>query len=230
MTMMMVGTVRSFLFAALAIVSVSGFSIAPHGPTTLTVTRTHTSRLEASSSSSSPDTDKDVLSATFCSRRTMLAGLTSAVLLGQASAANAMPMVKTTEFNTILKESGRGVQMVEFSGSKNEVVTVKLMDGTKFGVSDVIESSTDPRSPLALAATCREYNVPTKFVQLDAILASTSTNKKKKNYANSAVREAAEKEKVKQERMKLEEEARLRALYDMEVKEAQATVPEVKTE
>ena len=172
-------------------------------------------------SSKSEDTTTTTTTSVAPSRRLVLGGLLSgALVLGGSRSSNAIPLVTTKEFETILRESGRSVQVVEFSGVKNEIVTARLVDGTAFGVADVVESSTDPRSPLALAAICREYNVPTKFLSLEAILSKTSTNKKKKNYANSAVREAAEKEKIKQERMRQEEAARLKALYEMEAAEA----------
>jgi hypothetical protein len=85
--------------------------------------------------------------------------------------------------------SGYAVQ----TGPKSENVIVKLVDGTNFGIKDVVESPTDPRSPLKVAAACRESGVRTKFVDLEAVLASAP--KKKKLYTNQRVQEAAEKEK-----------------------------------
>jgi hypothetical protein len=134
----------------------------------------------------------------------------------------AIPMVKTDEFENILRDSGRSIQIVEFAGTTGETITVTLVDGTTFGISDIIESPTDPRSPLKISAMCRQYKVPTKFVAFDAILATTP--KKKKVYMNSIVQKAAEKEVLKIERMKQDEEERLAALYQMETEEAKRSV------
>jgi hypothetical protein len=123
-------------------------------------------------------------------------------------------MVTTAEFQSILKDSSRSVSLVKFAGPQSTLVTVRLIDGTIFQISDVIESSTDPRSPLKLAADCRLYKVPTQFD-----LGITTT--KRKIYSNAAVREAAEKEKIKQQRMQEDEQARLKALYEQQ--EAMAT-------
>mmetsp|Transcript_9820 Transcript_9820/g.14728 ORF Transcript_9820/g.14728 Transcript_9820/m.14728 type:complete len:200 (-) Transcript_9820:219-818(-) len=129
--------------------------------------------------------------------------------------ANAVPMVTVDEFETILKDSYKSVSSVEFSGVKGETVTVKLVDGTIFGISDLIESPTDPRSPLKLVSTCKGYNIPTKFSYLDGVL-SSSPKKKKKVYMNERVAEAAKKEEAKRLRIEEDEQARLKELYDME--------------
>jgi hypothetical protein len=50
---------------------------------------------------------------------------------------------------------------VEFSGPRNDNVIVKLIDGTAFSISDVVESLVDPRSPLKIANICEK----TKFQQ-----------------------------------------------------------------
>jgi len=72
------------------------------------------------------------------------------------------------------------------------------------------ESSTDPRSPLRLAATCRLYNVPTKNVGLSNALTELTNpdSRKKKVYMNDNVRSAEVKNKEKALRM--EEDERLR--------------------
>lgn len=67
-----------------------------------------------------------------------------------------IPVITTDEFLIILRDSAKSIQRVEFSGPKAETVRVKLIDGTQFGLSDVVESSTDPRSPLKVQAACRE--------------------------------------------------------------------------
>mmetsp|Transcript_29998 Transcript_29998/g.39263 ORF Transcript_29998/g.39263 Transcript_29998/m.39263 type:complete len:242 (-) Transcript_29998:32-757(-) len=138
--------------------------------------------------------------------------------------AGAIPMATTSEFEGLLKGGAKSVQIVEFNGVKSEIVTVKLVDGTVFGISDVIESPYDPRSPLKIAATCREYKIPTKFVGLESVLSSTSTTSKKKQvYMNNRVLEAAKKEKEKKERMAQDEEDRLRQIREMEEMEMAAT-------
>lgn len=82
-----------------------------------------------------------------------------------------------------------------------------------------MESSTDPRSPLKLSAACRESGVKTKFVDLEAMLASNPN--KKKMYTNQRVRDAQEKEKERLERIRQDEEQRLAQLAEMEKLESQ---------
>jgi len=91
------------------------------------------------------------------------------------------------------------------------------VDGTTFGIADLYESPTDPRSPLKLVATCRSYNVPTKFDGLEDAVSqlSGSGSKKKKVYLNKRVQEAMEKEREKKERMARDEEDRLEELQRM---------------
>ena len=127
-------------------------------------------------------------------------------------------MVKTDEFENILRDSGRSIQVVDFAGTNGETITVRLVDGTTFGIADIIESPTDPRSPLKISAMCRQYKVPTKFLAYDAVLATTP--KKKKVYMNSIVQKAAEKTLLKKERMRVDEEERLAALYLVEEADA----------
>jgi hypothetical protein len=146
------------------------------------------------------------------SRRAFLvAGLAAAVAFQATPSYAAMAMVTADEFNIILRDSSRGITRVEFSGPKSDTVTVRLVDGTAFGIKDVIESSTDPRSPLKIAAACRENKVPTRFVDIESILSTTP--KKKKMYTNERVAEAARKETEKKIRMQQDEEDRLAALY-----------------
>jgi hypothetical protein len=133
-------------------------------------------------------------------------------------AALAIPMVSTPEFESVLRDSARSVQVVEFSGPRSTIATVRLVDGTTFGINDIIESSTDPRSPLQLAATCRQYKVPCKFVMLEEALSSVP--KKKKLYQNEIVQKAAGKEKLRKERMQQDENDRLAAMYQLEEQEA----------
>lgn len=131
------------------------------------------------------------------------------------ASANAIPMVSTDDFAILLRDSSLSVQVVEFSGPKSETVLVKLVDGTTFGIKDVVESSTDPRSPLKLAAACRESSVKTKFVDLESIISSAP--KKKKLYTNQRVQEAQEKERERQERIRRDEEERIEQLRKLEL-------------
>lgn len=124
-------------------------------------------------------------------------------------------MVSPDEFNIILRDSARSIRVVEFTGPKSETITVRLVDGSSFGIKDIIESSVDPRSPLKISAACRENKVPTKFPELEALLANQSPSKKK-IYSNSRVAEAAAKEKDKKIRMEQDEVDRLAALYKQE--------------
>ena len=79
--------------------------------------------------------------------------------LADPQVANAIPGVTVAEFDTILKTSAKSVQLVQFSGPKSENAVVTLIDSTQFIITDLFESSTDPRSPLKLLATCRSYGV-----------------------------------------------------------------------
>lgn len=139
----------------------------------------------------------------------------------------AIPLVTVDEFGIILRDSPLSVQIVEFSGPKAETVTVKLVDGTTFGLKDIVESSTDPRSPLKLAALCRESGVKTKFVDLEALLTKTP---KKKLYTNQRVQEAQAKERAKEERIRQDEEDRLAAVAKMEQEQADGEAAPTKIE
>jgi hypothetical protein len=93
-------------------------------------------------------------------------------------------------------------------------VIARLVDGTAFGIKDVIESSVDPRSPLKIAANCRENKVPTRFVDIEAVL--STTNKRRKKYSNSRVAEADRKQGEKKIRFQEDEENRLAELFRQE--------------
>lgn len=151
------------------------------------------------------------------SRRGFLVGagaITGVISLQQSAVA--IPLLTVDELGIILRDSPYSVQIVEFSGPKAETITVKLVDGTSFGLKDIIESSTDPRSPLKVAAACREVGVKTKFVDLEALLTKTP---KKKLYTNQRVQDAQAKTKAQEERMRQDEEDRLAALQKMEKEE-----------
>lgn len=142
---------------------------------------------------------------------------TAMVLLSFQQSAMAIPMASVDEFETILKDSPLSIQVVEFSGPRSETVVVKLLDGTVFGIKDVVESATDPRSPLKVSAACREANVKTKFVDFEAILAGSP--KKKKIYTNERVQKAYELQAAQKERIRLDELDRLAQLAKMEEQE-----------
>lgn len=153
-------------------------------------------------------------------RRKFLASSFAAAATGLFSfqkSAMAMPMASADEFNTVLRDSPLSIQVVEFSGPRSETVVVKLVDGTVFGIKDIIESSSDPRSPLKIVASCRDANVKTKFVELEAILAGSP--KKKKMYTNERVQKAYELQAERKERMRLDE---LDRLAQVEVQERAA--------
>ena len=119
----------------------------------------------------------------------------------------AIPMATFDEFGTVLRDSPLSIQVVEFSGPRSETVVVKLVDGTVFGIKDIIESPSDPRSPLKVVASCREANVKTRFVDLEAVLAASP--RKKKMYTNERVQKAYELQAAQKERMRLDELDRL---------------------
>jgi hypothetical protein len=148
--------------------------------------------------------------------------------LGLQQSALAIPMVTVDELGIILRDSPYSVKIVEFSGPKAETITVKLVDGTSFGLKDIVESSTDPRSPLKVSAACREAGVKTKFVDLEELLTKSKT--KKKLYTNERVQAANTKTKEQEERMRQDEVDRLEALQKMEEEGAAAAAAAKKTE
>mmetsp|Transcript_11334 Transcript_11334/g.27176 ORF Transcript_11334/g.27176 Transcript_11334/m.27176 type:complete len:262 (-) Transcript_11334:861-1646(-) len=135
----------------------------------------------------------------------------------------AMPMASFDEFNTVLRDSPLSIEVVEFSGPRSETVVVKLVDGTVFGIKDIIESPSDPRSPLKVVASCREANVKTRFVDLEAVLAGSP--RKKKMYTNERVQKAYELQAAQKERMRLDELDRL-AQVEAQEKAAEALARE----
>mmetsp|Transcript_19329 Transcript_19329/g.53888 ORF Transcript_19329/g.53888 Transcript_19329/m.53888 type:complete len:250 (+) Transcript_19329:212-961(+) len=159
-------------------------------------------------------------------RRNFLASSFAAAATGLFSfrqSASAIPMASVDEFDSILRDSPLSVQIVEFSGPRSESVTVKLVDGTVFGIKGIIESPTDPRSPLKVAAACREANVKTRFVDLEAMLAGATT-KKKKLYTNERVQKAYELQAAQKERMRQDELERLRQVAIQEEEQETARV------
>ena len=132
---------------------------------------------------------------------------TATGLFSFQQSAMAMPMATVDEFNTVVRDSPLSIKVVEFSGPKSETVVVKLLDGTVFGIKDIVESSIDPRSPLKVVATCKSANVKTSFVDLEAMLAGSP--KKKKMYTNERVQKAYELQAAQKERIRLDELDRL---------------------
>lgn len=151
-------------------------------------------------------------------RRNFLATSFAAVgLFSFQQSAMAIPMASVEEFNSIIRDSPFSVEVVEFSGPRSESVVVKLVDGTVFGIKDIIESPSDPRSPLKIVATCRDANVKTKFVDLEAVLAASP--KKKKMYTNERVQKAYELQAAQKERIRLDELDRLAQVEAQAAKE-----------
>jgi len=151
-------------------------------------------------------------------RRNFLAtSFVAAGLFSFQQSAMAIPMASVEEFNSILRDSPFSIDVVEFSGPRSETVVVKLVDGTVFGIKDIIESPSDPRSPLKIVATCRDANVKTKFVDLEAVLAASP--KKKKMYTNERVQKAYELQAAQKERIRLDELDRLAQVEAQEAKE-----------
>lgn len=161
---------------------------------------------KADSFSSSAAYDQTFIS----NRRSFMSILTGCSLLvtvaASSSPAHALPMVTSDEFDIILRDSARSIEQVEFSGPRSETVTVRLMDGTAFGIQGVVESSTDPRSPLKIAAACKSNLVPAHFVDIENVLAASP--RKKKVYTNSRVLEAAVRQEEKKVRLQQDEELR----------------------
>jgi len=133
--------------------------------------------------------------------------------------AMAIPMATFDEFGILLKDSPSSVDVVEFSGPKGETIVVKLVDGTQFGIKDIVESAVDPRSPLKVQANCNEAGVTTKFVDLENMLNGLDV-KKRKLYTNERVQKATVKNEERKERMRIDEEDRLTELAQIEQQEA----------
>jgi hypothetical protein len=171
-----------------------------------------TSRQQYSSAlrmTESIDNESNELNDHWEQRRSFLTSSLAAAVTGLFAfqqSAMAMPMAAVEEFNSVLRDAPLSIQVVEFSGPRSETVVVKLVDGTVFGIKDIVESPSDPRSPLKVVASCRDADVKTKFVDLEAVLAGSS---KKKLYANERVRKAYELQAAQKERIRLDELDRL---------------------
>jgi hypothetical protein len=203
-------------FYGLLLLAGSASSFCPQQPTT-TQQQRRTSLLACNMNMNMARKDTVISRKGFVAAASALA--TASIMIGNAQPALAIPMVTADELGIIMRDSPMSIQIVEFSGPKSETITVKLVDGTSFGVKDIIESSTDPRSPLKVAAACRENRVPAKFVNYESVLANAP--KKKKLYTNERVQLAAEKEQAKKLRMEQDEVERLEALRQMGLPETQ---------
>ena len=196
--------------------TVSGFSVPTSSRSLSQKTQLH---------ATTPNNRQDEPNNNTMQRRTLLSNLlvaSSAFLLAPTiTNAAPVPSISSDEFDTILKDSAKSILSVELSGPKSETAIVKLVDGTTFTIGDLVESSTDPRSPLKLVARCRLYKIPVKNTGLlsavsgEGSIISTS-GKKKKNYMNPRVQAAEVKEQAKRERMAEDERERLEELYKME--------------
>jgi hypothetical protein len=116
-----------------------------------------------------------------------------------------IPMITMDQFiNTVIRDSASSIRSIEFSGPQSETVRIILQDDSVFGISDVIESPTDPRSPLKLVAVAKANGIPVRFVNLESIVV-----RNKAVYANERVQAAFVKEQEKAQRMQADEEWRL---------------------
>ena len=209
--------------------SVTGFSILPSPRSTSPQTKLHatTPHNDNKDGSSSNIPNKKIM----MQRRTLLSNLIAAsctipfLLAPSITNAASIPSITSADFDIILKDSAKSILNVELSGPKSETAIVKLVDGTTFNISDLIESSTDPRSPLKLVARCRLFNITVKNTGLasavsgDGSIVSTS-GKKKKNFANPRVQKAEKLNEIARERMAQDERERLEELYKYEGKQA----------
>jgi len=142
---------------------------------------------------------------------TVSCGICATILLPDN--AFAMSGVTVAEFEILVRDSAKSIKSVVFSGPKGETAVVTLADDTQFAITDLIESSIDPRSPLKLAATCRLNNVPTKFSTYeDAVRSASPGSKKKKVYMNKRIQRADQLNKEKKIRMAQDEVERLEEL------------------
>lgn len=154
-------------------------------------------------------------------RRTLITNFSALpFLLSPPKTANAdsIPSISSADFDIILKDSAKSILSVELSGAKSETAIVKLVDGTTFAIGDLVESSTDPRSPLKLVARCRLFKIPVKNTGLaNALPNMTSVSgKKKKNFANTRVQQAEKLNEEARARMAEDERERLEEVYKSE--------------
>lgn len=197
--------------------AVTGFSQSASSPRT-TSSRT---KLQANCHDDEPSNSKNHR---MMQRRNLLTNLFTAssalLLLPAASNAEALS-ITSDEFDIILKDSAKSILSVELSGPKSETAIVKLVDGTTFTISDLVESSVDPRSPLKLVARCRLYKITVRNTGLVSAVTGegniiSTSGKKKKNFMNPRVQEAEKKNVEKRARMAEDERERLEELYKME--------------
>lgn len=107
-----------------------------------------------------------------------------------AMSSSNLPLITVAEFETIFKSSSKSIQRVElFSYSPmDQRAIVTLVDGSKFGLSNLmVESPTDPRSPLKLVSTLKRYNIPYRFPLIEEA-SSKYSQTKRKLYLNMMLR------------------------------------------
>jgi hypothetical protein len=133
-----------------------------------------------------------------------------------------IPMITMNQFlTTVLRDSASSIRCIEFSGPQSETVRIILQDDSVFGIADVVESPTDPRSPLKLAAAAKANGIPVRFLNLEAVLLSSRSQQPKAIYTNERVQAAAVKELEKARRMQADEELRLMELERMNQQSSQ---------
>jgi hypothetical protein len=99
-------------------------------------------------------------------------------------------MATTDAFITTSRDSARSIDRVEFSGPKNENVVVRLVDGTAFGIKDIVESSADLRQ------NCGHVQCQQHCLQICRFWKHHSwLPHREKQYMQMLVLEAAEKQK-----------------------------------
>mmetsp|Transcript_23221 Transcript_23221/g.50295 ORF Transcript_23221/g.50295 Transcript_23221/m.50295 type:complete len:226 (+) Transcript_23221:94-771(+) len=199
--------------------TVSGFSISSSSTRSVS-SRTKLHANTPNNRHDEPSNSKNIM----MQRRSLLSSLlaASSTLFLLPTITNAETLsISSDEFDVILKDSAKSILTVELSGPKSETAIVKLVDGTTFTISDLVESSVDPRSPLKLVARCRLYKIPVRNTGMVSAVTGegniiSSSGKKKKNFANPRVQKAEALNVKKRERMAEDERERLEELYKME--------------
>jgi len=197
---------------------VTGFSVVALPSCDSPQTKLHSADLvDFDSNSPNPNNNKIMQRRTLITNFSALSFLLAPITPNIANA-DSIPSITSADFDIILKDSAKSILAVELSGPKSETAIVKLVDGTTFAIGDLVESSTDPRSPLKLVARCRLFKIPVKNTGLaDALPNLTSVSgKKKKNFANTRVQQAEKLNEEARARMAEDERERLEELYKSE--------------
>eukprot|EP00520_Triparma_pacifica_P007330 CAMPEP_0118644200 /NCGR_PEP_ID=MMETSP0785-20121206/6811_1 /TAXON_ID=91992 /ORGANISM="Bolidomonas pacifica, Strain CCMP 1866" /LENGTH=240 /DNA_ID=CAMNT_0006535941 /DNA_START=122 /DNA_END=844 /DNA_ORIENTATION=- len=127
-------------------------------------------------------------------------------------ASPSQPTISYDAFLTLLSTSPSSIRLVTLSTPTLTTIKCTLKDGTSFDVSGAVESNTDPRSPLKVVSKCRDMGVPfeTSLLNKPNSEFPNVNNSHGKVYYNSRVKEAAAKNKEKRDRVKRDEEDRVR--------------------